>query len=46
MRSGDGRADILCLHQDGRIFGLLNKPGRLEDLGQIKKNEGWYVINH
>ena len=28
-RSGDGRADYLCLEKDGRVTGALNKAGLL-----------------
>ncbi|EPE24178.1 Integrin alpha N-terminal [Glarea lozoyensis ATCC 20868] len=42
---GDKRADILCLETSGRITGFLNKAGKLEDVGQIKKSEGWDRAN-
>ncbi|KAK4461303.1 hypothetical protein QBC42DRAFT_330084 [Cladorrhinum samala] len=42
---GDGRVDILCLEQDGRITGWLNRAGGLEDVGQVKFSEGWDRAN-
>jgi hypothetical protein len=45
LRSGDGRADYLCLEKDGRITGALNKAGGIENVGQIKFTEGWDRAN-
>jgi hypothetical protein len=39
--SGDGRADIICLEQGGKLTSWLNKKGGLKDVGQIKLTEGW-----
>lgn len=40
IRSGDGRADALCLERDGRITAWLNKASGLENVGQVKFSEG------
>jgi hypothetical protein len=39
--SGDGRADIVCFELGGKLTAWLNKEGKMEDVGQIKKSEGW-----
>lgn len=39
--SGDGRADIVCFQLDGKLTSWLNKAGGLQNVGQIKKTEGW-----
>jgi lysophospholipase L1-like esterase len=42
---GDGRADIVCLELEGKLTSWLNKKEGLENVGQIKKTEGWDRAN-
>ena len=42
---GDGRADIVCLELEGKLTSWLNKKDGLENVGQIKKTEGWDRAN-
>ncbi|ETN41282.1 uncharacterized protein HMPREF1541_03217 [Cyphellophora europaea CBS 101466] len=34
--SGNGRADYLCIERNGRTTALINEPGGLRDVGQVK----------
>lgn len=42
---GDGRADIVCFELEGKLTSWLNKKDGLENVGQIKKTEGWDRAN-
>ena len=42
---GDGRADIVCFEREGKLTSWLNKKEGLENVGQIKKTEGWDRAN-
>jgi len=42
---GDSRADIVCLELEGKLTSWLNRKDGLENVGQIKKTEGWDRAN-
>ncbi|KAH8887189.1 hypothetical protein GQ53DRAFT_874237 [Thozetella sp. PMI_491] len=42
---GDGRADVLCLELDGRVTAWLNTKSGMQDVGQVKRSEGWDRAN-
>ena len=40
-RSGDGKADYLCMAPDGTTYGHVSRPnGNYEYMNQVKKSEG------
>jgi hypothetical protein len=43
---GDGRADYLCMDQDGRTEAILNTNSGAKRMGQIKASETYDRENH